>query len=182
MDLCQLKDLGFRSYPFTWTNRQLGDANTKVRLDRVVATKEWREKFQLSSVTHLSSHASDHVPSILQTKSFDLNRFRTDRKFKFEESWLMLDDCEDVIRAAWDRVGHGAAGLNSIKEKIENCRADLFAWGSGRSNPDNEEIKQMQKRIKMLNEAEITAKNRAEFLEVGKRLDVLLLKQEIYWA
>ena len=34
----------------------------------------------------------------------------------------------------------------------------------------------------MLNEAEITAKNRAEFLEVSKRLDELLLKQEIYWA
>jgi len=72
-----------------------------------------------------------------------LNRFRKDRKFKFEDSWLRLDDYEDVIRAAWDRVGHGAAGLSSIREKIETCGAELFAWGLGRSNPDNEEIKRM---------------------------------------
>lgn len=73
----------------------------------------------------------------------------------------MLDNCEDVIRATWDQVGHEAIGLNSIKEKIKTCGADLFAWGSARSNPNNEEIKQMQKRIEMLNKAESTAENRA---------------------
>ena len=182
MDLCQLENLGFSGYPLTWNNRRPGDANTKVRLDRAVTTKEWREKFQLSLVTHLSSHASDHLPIILQTKSFALNRFRKDRKFKFEESWFMLDDCEAVIRAAWDWVGHEAIGLSLIKEKIETCGADLFALGSGKSNSENEEIKQMHKRIEMLNETKITAENRAEFLEVSKRLDEFILKQKIYWA
>ncbi|XP_065629326.1 uncharacterized protein LOC136067422 [Quercus suber] len=182
LDLCQLEDLGFRGYHFTWNNKQLGDANTRVRLDRVVATKEWREKFQLSSITHLSSHASNHLPIIPQTKSFSLNRFMKDRKFKFKEFWFILDDCEAMIRVAWDRIGHGFASLSSIKEKIETCGVDLFALGSGRSNLDNEEIKQMQKMIETLNEAKITAKNREEFLVVSKQLDELLLKQEIYRA
>ena len=71
LDLCQLEDLGFKGYPFTWNNKRPGEANTKIKLDRAVATKGWREKFQLSSVAHLSSHASDHLPIILQVRSFD---------------------------------------------------------------------------------------------------------------
>lgn len=38
----------------------------------------------------------------------------------------------------------------------------------------------MHKRIEMLNETKITAENRAEFLEVSKRLDEFILKQKIY--
>ena len=61
LEACQLEDLGFKGYPYTWNNNRPGDANTKLRLDKAVATKEWRDKFQLSSVTHLSPHASDHL-------------------------------------------------------------------------------------------------------------------------
>ena len=45
LDSCQLEDLGYRGYPYTWNNKRLGDANTKMRLDRAVATKPWRDKF-----------------------------------------------------------------------------------------------------------------------------------------
>ena len=77
LDLCLLEDLGFKGYPFTWINKRPGEANTKIRLDRAVATKGWREKFQLSSVTHLSSHASDHLPILLQVRSFGPKRDRS---------------------------------------------------------------------------------------------------------
>lgn len=66
---CSLSDLGFLSYPYTWNNKRPGTANTKERLDRAIATVEWRTKFPNSTVTHLSSHASDHLPIILQTKT-----------------------------------------------------------------------------------------------------------------
>ena len=37
----------------------------RVRLDCAVANKEWIDKYQMSNVTHLSSHASDYLPIIL---------------------------------------------------------------------------------------------------------------------
>ena len=45
LDSCQLQDLGYRGYAFTWSNKRPGDANTKIRLDRGVANEEWRVKF-----------------------------------------------------------------------------------------------------------------------------------------
>jgi len=31
LDICQLEDLGYKGYPFTWTNKRPGDANTKLK-------------------------------------------------------------------------------------------------------------------------------------------------------
>ena len=71
---CQLEDLGFKGYPYTWNNNRPGDVNIKFRLDRVVATKEWKDKFQLSSITHFSQYALDHLLIVLQTEHLKLRR------------------------------------------------------------------------------------------------------------
>lgn len=84
LDNCQLEDLGFQGYLYTWNNKRPGDANTKVQLDLAVATKEWREKFQLSKIIYLSSHASNHLPILLQTQSNRNQRSFGSRGFKFE--------------------------------------------------------------------------------------------------
>ena len=44
LDSCTLEDLGYRGYTYTWSNKRPGVANTKLRLDRAVATMEWRGK------------------------------------------------------------------------------------------------------------------------------------------
>ena len=109
LEACQLEDLGFKGYPYTWNNNRLGDANTKLRLDRAVATKEWRDKLQLTSVTHLYPHALDHLPIVLQTEHLRTRRSQGQKGFKFEESWLLWEECEEVVREAWaasESVGH----------------------------------------------------------------------------
>ena len=64
---CGLVDLGFSGHKFTWTNRRPGSAHTKQRLDRATANRVWMEKFPASSMSHLFSHASDHLPILLKT-------------------------------------------------------------------------------------------------------------------
>ena len=82
LEICQLEDLGYRGYQYTWNNKRPGETNTKLWSDKAVATKAWREKFQLSTVTHLSPHASDHLPIILQTQNYRKNRSSGGRSFK----------------------------------------------------------------------------------------------------
>ena len=69
LESCQLEDLGYKGYPFTWTNKRPSDANTKLRFNRVVVMKGWIEKFQVSNVVHLLPHASNHLPIAIQKNS-----------------------------------------------------------------------------------------------------------------
>ena len=79
---------------------RLGEANTKIKLDKAMANKDWIGKFQMSKVIHVSAHASDHLPILLQVQSF-VPQIRK-RGFKFEESWLLMEDCEATVKEAWD--------------------------------------------------------------------------------
>ena len=167
-------------YPFTWNNKRPGDANTKIRLDRGDANEQWRVKFQMSSITHLSTHASDHLPIMLHVQSFQQQRQQRGRSFKFEEALLLSNECEEVVQEAWGRSVDESHGLLSIKNKIQACGRELSGWDSAK--PDEAVIKELQKRLDILNEAENTEENKAEFLEVSKQMDELLQKQEIYWA
>ena len=126
----------------------------------------------------MSSHASDHLPIVLQVQSSRQQRHKREKGFKFEESWLLWNDCESVVQEAWGSTHR----LASIKEKIKTCGAELMAWGSAKTDPDVATIEELQKRLDMLNEAETTEDSKAEYLEVSKRMDELLQKQEIYWA
>lgn len=73
LEVCQLEDLRYRP----------GNANTQIHLERAVATKDWRENFQLSSMTHLSTHASDHLPIVLQTQNYGKTGSQGRKGFKF---------------------------------------------------------------------------------------------------
>ena len=57
-----------------------------------------------------------------------------------------------------------------------------MAWGSPITDLNTIAIKEIQKQLDRLNEAELTEVSKAEFLSLSKRMDELLQKQEIYWA
>ncbi|XP_030924702.1 uncharacterized protein LOC115951683 [Quercus lobata] len=105
LENCELTDLGFIRHKFTCTNRCPGSAHTKQRLDKVVADKDWIEKFPASSVSHLFNHASDQIPILLRTMNDKRLRGRGAGGFRFEESWFLWDDCEEVMHEAWTKVG-----------------------------------------------------------------------------
>ena len=86
MESCQLEVLDYKGYPFTWTNKRPGDANTKLRLDRAVATKGWIDNFPINNVVHLLPHALDHIPITIQVQKFKKKHRRAYWGFKFKES------------------------------------------------------------------------------------------------
>ena len=102
--------------------------------------------------------------------------------FKFEENWLLWEDCEEVVKNTWEATVIGGQGMESIKQKIQVCGENLRTWGLSKTKLNVDEIKMLQKKLEVLNSVEVTKESKAEFLDVSKTLDDLLMKQEIYWA
>ena len=73
-------------------------------------------------------------------------------------------------------AGCGESGLAAIKENISACGVDLKAWGATKAEPEVKANKQLQNRLDSLNKADCTDASQAEYLEVSKKLDDLLLK------
>ena len=103
------------------------------------------------------------------------------RGFKFEEAWLLYEECEGKVNEGWNESGGVVdLALARVKEKIVKCGEELLAWGSSKTDPDTEEIKSLQRRVESLSVCELMEETRAEFLEASKNLDALLCQQEIY--
>ena len=83
---------------------------------------------------------------------------------------------------SWANSGGEVVGLRATVEKIKGCGVDLLAWGSTKTAPTMDEIKLLTKKIEKMNEEELMEESREELLEASKKLDDLLLKQEIFWA
>ena len=90
---------------------------------------------------HLAPHASDHLPIVLHTQKFEKNSRQGRRGFKFEESWLLWEECEAIVKEAWTLEHNGGHGLAGIKQKIQNCGDQLRAWGFSKARSNNEDIK-----------------------------------------
>ena len=127
LELCHLSNLGFIGYPYTWNNRRPGVANTREHLDRAVANEAWKSKFPETTITHIISHALDHLPLILQNHVTQRRTVRGERGFKFEEAWLLWDDCTKVVQDAWENSVGGESALDLVRLKIRGCSSDLRA-------------------------------------------------------
>ena len=64
--------------------------------------------------------------------------------------------------------------MAAIQEKIKVCGVELMAWGSPITDPNTIAIKEIQKQLDRLNEAELIKDAKAEFLGLSKKMDNIL--------
>jgi hypothetical protein len=65
---CHLVDLGFSGPKYTWNNRQQGQDNIRVRLDRAVANGQFLQFFGDAHVDNIITTSSDHHAALLSLK------------------------------------------------------------------------------------------------------------------
>jgi len=96
---CDLVDLGFTGYPFTWSNNRSGDHNIQERLDRFLANTPWLTLFPWNRVRHLPKRQSNHLPIIVDSTSSGPNgQDRNRRKlWRFEKAWTRLPESETEL-------------------------------------------------------------------------------------
>ena len=90
-------DLGFSGPKFTWSNRKVGWANIRERLDRGICNAEWQALFPKAGVRHLVGPNSDHNPIILDTH---MEQLQGVKPFRFEAIWTKDDSIFEVVDQA----------------------------------------------------------------------------------
>ncbi|KAF4377991.1 hypothetical protein G4B88_004598 [Cannabis sativa] len=118
-----LIDLGFQGPRFTWvkggSNSNGNGGMKRARLDRGLASPEWRILFPNAIVNHLAAIESDHRPLLMDTTGGIKSK---GRQFKYENMWARDPRSFWVVKEAWQARRHVNPMLNFHKKVIATCK------------------------------------------------------------
>ena len=95
---CNLVDLGFNGYRFTWRNGRDEEVLVEERLDRAVTTTEWKEMFPRAKVSYLFASYFDYDPILIDIAPLNLPQCQRRKIQRFEENWITHTECKSIIR------------------------------------------------------------------------------------
>lgn len=117
-------DLGFRSPHFTWSNKKVGWANIRERLDQGLCNVERQSLFPKAGIKHLSTPNSDHNPILLDTH---LDNNGGSRPFRFEAMWVSDESSAKVVQAAWSSPVEGSQCFKLAK-RCQKTKKEFIIW------------------------------------------------------
>ena len=74
----------------------------------------------------------DHSPIFMNA---DYKGIKNGRKFKFQAFWLIMEECEFIIKKGWDRK-FGGSKVDQVIKKQSFCKKLLKEW-SKKTLPKN---------------------------------------------
>ncbi|KAL9675215.1 hypothetical protein QQ045_003416 [Rhodiola kirilowii] len=170
---CGLVDLGFEGYPFTFSNRRGGDEEVKARLDRGVATMDWKNSFPRTVVSHVQLHASDHQLLILDTEKKCVMRRK--KLFRFEVMWFDHPEFAGIMNEFWDRMGSENTRWWS---KLRCCKEMLRDWNMSSFGNVQKRISSLKEKLQVIREARRSPEKIKEEKRITEELDNWLAREE----
>lgn len=107
LEECELDDLGFKGDVFTWQNHShVPSSYIRERLDRAVASQEWRSRFPAVTVVNGDPCHSDHRPIIIDTYGAMERRHSGGgyQNPKFEARWVEEEGYRELVKEAWEQA------------------------------------------------------------------------------
>lgn len=175
---CDLTDLGFIGYKYTWANNQANHHHIQERLDRYCANSNWISKFPRYLNKHLLRYTSDHAPILLEFFDFEARCFSTrqQRIKRFEQLWADDKESLPLVKANWE------FNTGDCKDKLDKVLCFLDSWGRQKFGDSPMKVKKSQEALKSLKNRIPTEENLQQIKDAEKNLDDLLNKEEQWWS
>ena len=87
---------------------------------------DWIQRFPKALVEHVDVTKSDHKCLWMDCNPPENARTKQ-RPFRFEESWIAEDGCEEIIKKAWEYSQPGTR-MFKVWHKLKECKKELGAW------------------------------------------------------
>jgi exonuclease III len=175
---CDLYDIGFVGNPWTFDNKQKGDRNVRVRLDRAVASTEWSRMFPDHRLRHIASSRSDHCPILLSIET--ATNCRCDRPVRrYEIVWEREPSLPAAVEEAWSRRVP-CNDLGDVSSSLRLMMSSLYSWKHTKFKSIPKEIEKKRElldNLRQFNDAESVLKR----VGLEKEMDELLYREEIFW-
>jgi hypothetical protein len=124
-----LREIVLSGRQFTWANRR--ETPTYEKLDRILASVSWEQKYPLVSVRALTRSGSDHTPLLLDSGDHAFKGNKT--HFSFELAWLKTEGFAEIVAREWAAISAGSNSLEVWQNKIRHLRQFLRGWAKNLS-------------------------------------------------
>jgi hypothetical protein len=178
LSFCDLHDLGFQGLPWTYDNKQRGDRNVWVRLDRAVASPNWSQWFPGAKLQHLVSVSSDHCPVFLNLEKEQM-QMPTKRIVRYEIMWEREESLPSEIKKAWEE-GAPVQNLIDLGDTLRRVMKSLRKWSFDKFGAVTKELENIRTRIEELSNHDHIA-HQEEIERLSRRMEELLYREEMMW-
>jgi len=166
---------------FTWDNSK--SVPTYEKLDRVLASTEWKQRFSLVSVDALNRKISHHTPLLLSI-SKKVHRSRQP-EFKFELSWFLQKNFSETVTRVWKNVEYGYTSMKKWSNKVRRLSQFLRGWAknvNGNFRREKEELFRLAEELDIKAESQILSQQELDLKQsVNERITQFLREEEIKW-
>ncbi|KAK1684139.1 hypothetical protein QYE76_044987 [Lolium multiflorum] len=174
---CKLEDLGFLGLPYTWDNKQHGDRNIKVRLDRALGDDKFMECFDNTTVNNVQCCESDHSALVISVRRSDwIDEGMISKPFRFENAWTRHDRYTQIVEDAWQA---GESSLQGVYDALSAVRQKLRVWSTTEFGSVKKHLKVLRERLEVLRSTSIYAGPSSEEKSLMAKISELLSREEL---
>ncbi|CAL1374793.1 unnamed protein product [Linum trigynum] len=170
-----LHDPGYQGDQFTWSNRRMGSACIRERLDRALCSQSWIERFPDTLVKHFTDQGSDHRAILVADKVYVRN---TRPLFRFDARWADNPEVRAMVTYTWQEEIQGTP-MFRLWERLKKLRHLLYDWSRAGTTNSLRNIRALQAEIEQIRTLSPIDWDRIRELEI--ELNRQWEAEEIYW-
>ncbi|XP_071685355.1 uncharacterized protein [Lolium perenne] len=176
---CSLQDVGWTGVPFTWDNRQAGQANVKSCLDRALENEEFLQRYEHISVRHISTTESDHCLVLAEFRK-TLNGVRPrPKQLRYENVCQSHVDYDKIITESWLQ-NQASNGLQGVVDSLQSLQRDLEPWGAKEFGCLAKKVRKLQQKLYKLRRQSVGRGPSTEEKSIVKQLREALRQEETW--